>query len=108
MTTTTLGYEFEFPVDGIKIGCFVSPVCADDGHVNRVVITRESPDGLVIADIGISPQIFKQFAMPNIETMCRIAIAQAASEQALSGGAALVEVMLDFAIEPWEGALAPT
>lgn len=106
MTTSTPGFEFKLPVAGATVPYLVSPVIADDGYLRKLTIWNNPPAADTIADIEISPEVFKQFAMPNLETVCRIAIAQAAIEGAFSqvGAASL---MLDFAIEPWEGELAP-
>ncbi|WP_344762045.1 hypothetical protein [Actimicrobium antarcticum] len=106
MTTSTPGFEFKLPVEGIDVTYLVSPDIADDGSLRKLTIWNHASAADSIADIAISPEIFKQFAMPNVETVCRIAIAQAAIEGAFSQvGAA--NLMLDFAIEPWEGELAP-
>ena len=106
MTTIPTGFEFELPVDGNSNQYLVSAIHAEDGHLCRLTIWHNPPAAETIADIEIDPQIFKQFAMPNVETVCRIAIAQAASEGAFENAGSVGELTLDFAIEPWEGELA--
>ena len=115
MTTTAPGFEFELPGDGDRKHYVVCPVHTDDGHLHKLTIRQHGDNGIglgdTVADIEIDPQLFKSFAMPSVETVCRIAIAQAAGEGAfvIDNGAARVspELTLDFAVEPWEGDLAP-
>ena len=110
MTTTpinTPGFEFELPGNGSNIQYLVSPIHTADGHLHRLTISHNPPAAETVADIEIHPQVFKSFAMPNVETVCRIAIAQAASEGAFEKSGSIGGLTLDFAIEPWEGELAP-
>ncbi len=108
MTTTTSGFEFELPGDGNTVQYFVCPTHADDGHLQKLTIWQNHDAAQTVADIEIDPQVFKSFAMPNVETVCRIAIAQAAAEGAFEHPGNSTDLTLDFAIEPWEGALEPT
>lgn len=107
MSTTNPGFEFELPGDGNTVQYFVSPVHAEDGHLEKLTIWHNPGAAETVADIEIDPQVFKSFAMPNVETVCRIAIAQAESEGAFQNQGTGTGLTLDFAIEPWEGELAP-
>ncbi len=110
MTTSTSAFEFALAVDGASMPYLVSPVLADDGQLRKLAIWNNPPAADVVAEIEVNPELFHQFALPNVETFCRIAIAQAAIEGAFEQerSAAFGEgVMLDFAIEPWEGELEP-
>ncbi len=107
MTTTTSGFEFELPGDGATVHYVVCPTHSDDGYLQKLTIWQSHDAAQAVADIGIDPQVFKSFAMPNVETVCRIAIAQAAGEGAFERPGTASDLTLDFAIEPWEGALAP-
>ena len=110
MTTSTSAFEFALAVDGASMPYLVSPVLADDGQLRKLSIWNNPPAAEVVAEIEVNPELFHQFALPNVETFCRIAIAQAAIEGAFEQerSAAFGEgVMLDFAIEPWEGELEP-
>ena len=113
MTTTAPGFEFELPADGTPTHYFVSPTHADDGHLSKLTIWHNPHNphnpaaAKTVADIDIDPQVFTSFAMPNVETLCRIAIAQAAGEGAFGKNGICAGMTLDFAIEPWVGALAP-
>ena len=105
--TSTPGFEFELAGDGSPVQYFVSPSLADDGHLQRLTIWQGESLAQTVAAIEIDPQVFKSFAMPNVETVCRIAIAQAASEGAFEHPGPDNEMTLNFAIEPWEGQLVP-
>jgi hypothetical protein len=110
MTTTTSAFEFAHSVDGTSTQYLVSPVLADDGQLTKLSIWNNPPAAAVVADIEVNPELFHQFALPNVETFCRIAIAQAAIEGMFDlerSTAAGEGLMLDFAIEPWEGELEP-
>lgn len=107
MTTTSPGFEFELPGDGKPTQYVVNPIHSDDGNLRRLTIWHNPADNEAVADIEIDPQMFKSFAMPNVETVCRIAIAQAEGEGAFQKAGSTGGLMLDFAIEPWEGQLAP-
>ena len=107
MTTLSRGFEFELPSNGSSIHYIVNPVHNAEGHLQKLMIWHNPPADGTVADIEIDPQLFTQFAMPNVETVCRIAIAQAATEGAFDNqGTCGAGMTLDFAIEPWEGQLA--
>jgi hypothetical protein len=110
MTTHTPAFEFALAVDGTSMFYLVNPVLAEDGQCRKLSIWNNPPAAEVVAEIEVNPELFHQFALPNVETFCRIAIAQAAIEGAFEQerSTAFGEgVMLDFAIEPWEGELEP-
>lgn len=102
-------FEFYIEVNGNFCRYFVGPVYSPEGELRQISIRSDVPDATDGQKIGINidPHMFKQFAMPNTETMSRIAIAQ--SEQECLFGTASVHAghTLDFVIEPWEGDLTP-
>ena len=105
--SSTAGFEFELAGDGNTVQYFVGPSLADDGHLQKVTISQSDDLANTVAAIEIDPQVFTSFAMPNLEIVCRIAIAQAAGEGAFQRPGGDNAMTLDFAIEPWEGNLAP-
>lgn len=106
MTTASPLFEFAFPANGDLVQYLVRPIHADDGQLQQLSIWHNPPDEETIARIDIDPQLFKQFALPDTETFCRIAIAQAATEGAFELAGNHCEMTLDLTIEPWEGDLA--
>lgn len=107
--TTSTAYEFQFAVNGDSRRYFISPVYAPDGSLKQFSITQDaSPDkpGQII-NIGLDPAVFKQTAMPGTETLSRIAIGQARQDKLFGSASYQDGLLLDFAIEPWEGDLTP-
>ncbi|MDR3480777.1 MAG: hypothetical protein P4L91_08705 [Burkholderiaceae bacterium] len=100
-------YEFQFSVHGDNRRYLVSPVYAEDGNLKQLSIVQDAPSdkpGQVI-HIDLDPAVFKQTAMPGPEVLSRIAIGQARQDK-LFGDASYQEgLLLNFAIEPWEGDL---
>jgi hypothetical protein len=100
-------YEFQFTVHGGNRRYLVSPVYAQDGNVKLLSIVQDAPPdkpGQII-NIDLDPAVFKQTAMPGPEVLSRIAIGQARQDK-LFGDASYQEgLLLNFAIEPWEGDL---
>lgn len=107
MTTHSSSFEFQLPNNGDSIHYLVQPIHAEDGKLQEVSISHNPPAEETVAVIAIDPQLFTQFALPNVETFCRIAIAQAATEGAFEGAGSRCDMTLDLTIEPWEGELAP-
>jgi len=107
--TTATAYEFQFAVEGANRRYFISPVYAPDGRLRQFSIAQDAPPdkpGQII-NIGLDPAVFKQTAMPGPEVLSRIAIGQARQDK-LFGAASYEEgLLLDFAVEPWEGDLKP-
>lgn len=101
-------FEFYIDVDGSFRRYFVGPVYASNGDLRQVSIRYDSDatNGQKIG-IDIDRDIFKQFAMPNPETLSRIAIAQAGQDCLFGEISYHAGQILDFAIEPWEGDLTP-
>ena len=106
MTTNSTRFEFALPANGDTVHYLVHPVHAENGQLQQLSIWHNAPANEKVAVIDIDPQVFKQFALPNVETFCRIAIAQAATEGAFEHMGNSCEMTLDFAVEPWEGELA--
>lgn len=106
MTTQLPAFEFQVPSNGDSIHYLVHPVHADDGKLQELSISHNPPADESVAVIAISPQLFTQFALPSVETFCRIAIAQAATEGVFQQAGCRLDMMLDLTIEPWEGELA--
>ncbi len=106
MTTNSPLFEFALSGNGDAIRYLVRPVHAENGELQQVSIWHNPPANETVAIIDIDPQLFKQFALPNVETFCRIAIAQAATEGAFEPAGNHCEMTLDLTIEPWEGELA--
>jgi len=107
--TSSTAYEFQYAVEGANRRYLISPIYSDDGHIQRFSIAQEAPPGKSgqIINIELDPDVFKQTAMPGPEVLSRIAIGQARQEK-LFGSASYEEgLLLDFAIEPWEGDLRP-
>ena len=107
MTTQVPAFEFQLPGNGDAIHYLVHPIHADDGKLQELSISHNPPDDESVAVIAVNPQLFTQFALPSVETFCRIAIAQAATEGAFEQAGCCHDMMLDLTIEPWEGELAP-
>ena len=99
-------FEFALPANGDAVQYQVHTVHTEDGQLQQVSIWHNPPEAETVAIIDIDPQLFKQFALPNVETFCRIAIAQAATEGAFGEAGRHCGMTLDLAIEPWEGELA--
>lgn len=109
MTANPTCFEFCMAVDGHLRRYYVGPLYSSDGQLRQVSIRNETPgavDGQKIG-IDIDPDLFKQFAIPNPETLSRIAIAQAGQDNLFGEASYHTGHMLDFAIEPWEGDLTP-
>ena len=106
MTTNSSRFEFALSGNGDPIHYLVRPIHAEDGQLQQLSIWHNPPADETVAIIDIDPQLFKQFALPNVETFCRIAIAQAATEGAFEQAGNRCEMTLDLTIEPWEGELA--
>lgn len=109
MTTNPTCFEFYIAVDGHLRRYFVGPVYFADGNLRQVSIRNDTPgiaEGQKIG-IDIDPAMFKQFAIPGPETLCRIAIAQAGQDCLFGEASYHSGHTLDFAIEPWEGDLTP-
>ena len=112
MTANSHRFEFQISVDGTCRRYFVGPVYSSDGSLQQLSIRNNEFDaadatGGQIIGIDIDPNIFKQFAMPNQETLSRIAIAQAENEYLFASATRHAGHMLDFTVEPWEGQLIP-
>ena len=106
MTTPSTSFEFQLPSNGDLAHYLVQPVHSEEGKLQELSIQHNPPADAAIAVIAIDPQLFTQFALPNVETFCRIAIAQAATEGAFERPGSHVDMTLDLTIEPWEGELA--
>ena len=106
MTTNPTCFEFALPANGDTVHYMVHPVHAENGQLQQLSIWHNAPENEKVAVIDIDPQLFTQFALPNVETFCRIAIAQAATEGAFAQTGNSCALTLDFAVEPWEGELA--
>ena len=106
MTSNSPRFEFALHSDGDDVQYSVHPIHAADGQLQQLSIWHNPPVGDTVAVIDIDPQLFKQFALPNVETFCRIAIAQAATEGAFEQEGSHCVTTLDLTIEPWEGELA--
>jgi len=107
--TTSTAYEFQFPVDGASRRYFISPVYAEDGHLRQISIAQDAPadkPGQII-NIELDPAIFKQTAMPGPEVLSRIAIGHARQDTVFGAASVQEGLLLDFAVEPWEGDLKP-
>ena len=105
--TKSTAYEFQFPVNGDNRRYFISPVYTSEGNLKQLSIVQDVPPdkpGQII-NIDLDPAVFKQTAMPGPEVLSRIAIGQARQDK-LFGDASYQEgLLLNFAIEPWEGDL---
>ena len=109
MTANPSCFEFYLAVDGNVRRYYVGPVYSADGDLRQVSIRNEThgvAEGQKIG-IDINPAMFKQFAIPNPETLSRIAIAQAGQDCLFGEASYHSGHTLDFAIEPWEGDLTP-
>jgi hypothetical protein len=105
----SIGYEFQFAVEGASRRYFIAPVYASDGHIRQISISQDasSDNPGKIINIDMDPDVFKQTAMPGPEVLSRIAIGQARQENLFGAAGCREGAILDFAIEPWEGELTP-
>ena len=106
MTTQSPAFEFQVSGNGDPMHYLVHPIHTNDGKLHELSISHIPPADESVAVIAINPQLFTQFALPSVETFCRIAIAQAATEGVFDQAGRCHDMMLDLTIEPWEGELA--
>lgn len=105
--TTFTGYEFQLALEGADCRYVISQVYEPDGSLRRLSISQAAPEdepGQTI-NIEIDPNVFRQTALPGPEVLSRIAIGQALQDNLFGAAGCREGLLLDFAVEPWEGEL---